>query len=141
LPFCGIRLKAKKPVNPKYCKNPITIGDQLRNRRLALKLDQTQVANLLGTGKDTVYLWEKKRVKPTFPYLPKIIEFLGYSPYDPKWTPGERLAWIRKFLGLSQKSMARRLGVDPGTLARWERGERVPKGEYPKRLGRALQGG
>ena len=64
----------------------------------------------------------------TFPYWPKIIEFLGYSPHDPDWPPGERLTWIRRYRGLSQKVMARRLRVDPGTVARWERGEREPKG-------------
>ena len=75
-----------------------------------------------------VYLWEANRATPTLPFLPKIIEFLGYCPFDPDWTPGERLTWIRRYLGLSQEAMARRLRVDPGTLARWERGERsVPE--------------
>ena len=38
---------------------------------------------------------------------------------------GERLVRRRTSLGLSQKEAAKRLGVDPGTLARWERGERA----------------
>ena len=46
--------------------------------------------------KDAVYLWEANRVAPTIPFLPKIIEFLGYRPFDPVWTPGEQLAWIRR---------------------------------------------
>jgi DNA-binding XRE family transcriptional regulator len=70
----------------------------------------------------------RDRVAPTLPFLPKIIEFLGYCPYDPDWTPGERLTWIRKYLGMSQETMARRLGVDPGTLAKLEQGKRsVPE--------------
>ena len=77
-----------------------------------------------GAGKTT----------PTFPYWPKIIEFLGYSPFDPAWSRGERLTWIRRYLGLSQEAMARRLRVDPGTLARWEQGEREPKGEHLRRI-------
>ena len=48
----------------------------------------------------------------------------------PDWTPGERLTWIRRCIGLSQEAMARRLRVDPGTLARWERGEMEPKGDH-----------
>lgn len=40
------------------------------------------------------------------------------------------MTWIRRYLGLSQEAMARRLRVDPGTLARWEQGEREPKGEH-----------
>jgi len=34
------------------------------------------------------------------------------------------------FVRFNQKAFAARLGVDPGTLARWERGEREPKGSY-----------
>jgi transcriptional regulator with XRE-family HTH domain len=33
-------------------------------------------------------------------------------------------------MGLSQKEAAHILGVDPGTLARWERGEREPTGAF-----------
>jgi DNA-binding XRE family transcriptional regulator len=77
-----------------------------------------------------VYLWETNRTSPTLPFLPRIIEFLGYSPYDPAWSPGERLTWIRRYLGLSQETMARRLRVDPGTLGRWEKGEREPTGRF-----------
>ena len=36
----------------------------------------------------------------------------------------------RPTLGMSQK-VAARLGVDPGTLARWERGAREPMGAAP----------
>jgi len=35
-------------------------------------------------------------------------------------------------LGLSQKESAKRLGIDPSTLARWERGEREPAGGFLK---------
>jgi len=122
LPFCGFQIKAKRPTNTKYCKNPITIGDHLRKRRLVLKLGQPRVANLLGTGADTVYLWENNRVKPTFRFLPKIIEFLGYCPVDLNDTPGRRLAWARRCIGLSQSAMARAIGIDPATLAKLERG-------------------
>ena len=88
--------------------------------------------------KDSVYLWEANRVAPTLPFLPKIVEFLGYCPYDPSWTPGERLTWIRRYLGLSQEAMARRLRIDPGTLARWEQGEREPEGRLRMRLAEFL---
>jgi len=84
--------------------------------------------------KDSVYLWEANRVAPTLPFLPRIIEFLGYCPFDPDWTPGEQLTWIRRYFGLSQEVMARRIRVDPGTLARWEQGEREPEGRLRMRL-------
>jgi len=62
---------------------------------------------------------------------------LGHYPYDPKWMPGEQLTWIRRYFGLSQEAMARRLRVDPGTLARWERGL---KGDHLRRLEKIIGG-
>ena len=69
---------------------------------------------------------------------------MSYRPHD---TPraaegwGERLLRERTNLGLSQKETAERLGVDPGTLARWERGERAPEGVLADRAERFLGGG
>jgi transcriptional regulator with XRE-family HTH domain len=38
-----------------------------------------------------------------------------------------QLSWgeeeAKRFLGLSQEEMARKLGVDPSTLGKWERGK------------------
>jgi transcriptional regulator with XRE-family HTH domain len=116
----------------------VTIGDHLRKKRLDLDLLQREVALLLRSTECSVYLWETNRTSPTLPFLPRIIEFLGYCPFDPDWTPGERLTWIRRYFGLSQEVMARRLRIDPGTLARWERGAREPKGSFLVRLLRFL---
>jgi len=44
----------------------------------------------------------------------------------------------RQYRGLSQKVMARRLGVDPGTLAKWEREEGAQDGEFLQRLEQVL---
>jgi DNA-binding XRE family transcriptional regulator len=67
------------------------------------------------------------------------IRFLGYNPMRPP--PGglcDRLVSCRTLLGLSQKVFAGQLGVDQGTLARWERGEREPKGTFAVRVSRFL---
>jgi transcriptional regulator with XRE-family HTH domain len=40
------------------------------------------------------------------------------------------LLGFRRERGLSHAAFARRLGVDPGTLSRWERNLRVPAGTY-----------
>ena len=42
---------------------------------------------------------------------------------------GQRIVRQQASLGMTQKESARRLGVDQGTLARWERGEREPWGK------------
>ena len=53
---------------------------------------------------------------------------------------GEQLVRQRTSLGLSQKEAAERLGVDPGTLARWERCERDPAGVFLQRVRAFLAG-
>jgi DNA-binding XRE family transcriptional regulator len=43
-----------------------------------------------------------------------------------------RLIRYRASHGITQKTLAKKLGVDPSTLARWERGDREPTGLYRK---------
>ena len=47
---------------------------------------------------------------------------------------GEQIRFWRTTRGLSQDEMARRLGVDRSTLARWESGQREPTGDRRLRL-------
>jgi hypothetical protein len=58
--------------------------------------------------------------------MPAIIAFLRYKPLPAAKTWAERLVRDRVSLGITQGEAARELGVDPGTLAKWERGERKP---------------
>ena len=53
-------------------------------------------------------------------------------------TSGERLVRHRTSLGMTQEEAAKRLGFDPGTLARWERGEREPREVLLRRVRRFL---
>jgi transcriptional regulator with XRE-family HTH domain len=138
LPFCCFSLKAKKPQSNQYPKSLSTIGDHLRKKRLDLGLLQREVALLLGSTECSVYYWETNRTTPTLTYLSAIVKFLGYCPYDPAWSPGETLAMARQYRGMTQAAMARLLGVDPATLARWERDERQPLRLYRKRLEEVL---
>jgi site-specific DNA recombinase len=117
---------------------PQTIGDHIRLRRLGLKLFQKDVAEQLGVEKTSVFNWEGNRSSPEIRYMPAIIRFLGYDPLPDGNGWGERLVRRRSALGLTQKESAQRLGVDPSTLARWERGEREPAGEHLVRSKRFL---
>jgi transcriptional regulator with XRE-family HTH domain len=105
-----------------------TVGDHLRRRRLALKLLQKDVADQIGVGETSVFKWEANTVSPEIRCLPAIFRFLGYNPLPAARGWGERLVRHRSSLGLSRKEAAKRLRVDSGTLARWERGEREPAG-------------
>ena len=81
---------------------------------------------MLGVDTMSVCNWENNR-GPAINMIPKIIQFLGYDPFNTKFnTFGEKIKWYRCLHGLSQKKFSKALGVDPTTLARWERGENKP---------------
>jgi len=66
-------------------------------------------------------------VRPSLAQIPKIIEFLGNDPFEKETDPlGDRLREYRRIHGLTQKKLAEQLGVDPTTMAGWERGEHRP---------------
>jgi DNA-binding XRE family transcriptional regulator len=46
-----------------------------------LDLLQREVASKIGVKKDSVYNWERG-IEPELRFIPKIIEFLGYIPFD-----------------------------------------------------------
>ena len=119
---------------------PQTVGDHIRKRRLTLKLLQKDVAEQLGVDKTSVLNWEGNRSSPEIRYMPAIIGFLGYNPLPAANTVAEQLVRQRRSLGLSQQESAERLGIDLGTLARWERSEREPAGKYLNRVKRFLNG-
>jgi DNA-binding transcriptional regulator YiaG len=95
-----------------------------------LDLRQIDVAAIIDCDEITVVNWEKNRFIPRIDYMPSIIRFLGYNPLPAGSRIVERIVAHRKSRGLTQKQFARQLGVDLSTLARWERGERTPKGRY-----------
>jgi len=61
--------------------------------------------------------------------FPRIIEFLGYDPYPAPQSLGERLAAIRKSLGMPRVRPAEMIGIDEGTLLRIERGKPIAGGK------------
>lgn len=127
LPFCHITLTARKHSYLPYDEKLLTPGEHLKKRRFALGQHQKHVANLLKVSEQTVGNWEKNRSTPSLYQIPKVIEFLGYDPYTTTIDSfGERISRLRRALGMTQKELARRLGIDPGTLGYWERGERRP---------------
>lgn len=73
-----------------------------------------------------------------FDVSPRVIGFLGYDPRPPATSLGEALARQRAGQGLSQKEVARVLEVDPSTLAKWKREQRIPTGRFRVRVDRFL---
>ena len=81
-----------------------------------------------------ILAWARGQRGPGLRFVPAIVEFLGYDPTPKLQTMGEQLVRYRRLQGWTQKKMAKRLSVDPGTLARWERGERQPAGPFLQRV-------
>jgi transcriptional regulator with XRE-family HTH domain len=106
---------------------------------LDLGLLQREVAERLGANTCSVANWELNRTKPALWFLPAIVRFLGYAPWPADGSAGEQLLAYPRERGVSQAELARLLGIDPGTLSRWERNLRMPAGTYAEPIGTFLR--
>ena len=132
--FCHVSLKGERSLPKAYPRKFKTTGYHIRKKRLDLNLCQYEVAQIIGVDKTTVFNWERNYSSSEQNQIPKVIKFLGYLPFEEPETLGEKIAYYRWLKGMTQKELACQLGADPTTLARWERGERVPSGAYRERL-------
>jgi transcriptional regulator with XRE-family HTH domain len=124
-----------------YPKELKTLGDHLRKKRLDLKLEQKELGKILGVSKATILNWERNRTSPRLDLLPRIVKFLGYIPFESKGASlGEKIVNFRKLQGMTQEEMAKILGVDPSTLARWEKNKRRPLPKYLVKLKEFMDG-
>ena len=100
-----------------------------------MELLQREIAQNLAVDEMTICNWETNRTSPQLRFIPRIIAFLGYDPYDTPPQPlGKRIIATRRRLGLTQKRLAALLDIDPGTLGRWERGKSLPSSRLLRRL-------
>ncbi len=81
LPFCNTVEKGERPKEKGYPHKPTTWGDHVKKRRMDLKLFQRHVAEQIGVDIATIHNWERNLHPPAQNLVPKIIEFLGYSPF------------------------------------------------------------
>jgi transcriptional regulator with XRE-family HTH domain len=139
LPMCQIQLKAQKPLNSAYPVSLITVGDHIRKKRLDLSLTQKAVAKLCGVDECTVTNWEKNHSQPRLYLLPKIIEYLGYLPFElANETIGNKIIAYRMEHGLSQRILAELLSVDETTIRDWENGKHKPSKKLLERISKIL---
>ena len=117
-----------------------TIGDYIRRARLDRRLRQIDVAAQIGADPLTVLNWETGATEPNFRFFPAITEFLGYNPFPPRMEApiNVRLKAHRLQTGLSQKKLAKLLGVDPGTIGKWEDEKTKPTEKSLKKILRFL---
>ncbi len=103
-----------------YPASPKSIGEHLRKRRKDLNLLQREVAALVGVDACTVFNWEAQSVEPNLRAWPAVIQFLGYDPRPPGGCIGDKLRLYREGLGLSLDDAAKKMGVNPSTVRKWE---------------------
>lgn len=100
-----------------------------------LGLQLKDVGRIVNATTSTVTNLEKSRTSPRRYLLPKIYGFLGYNPLVINSKSfGKQIRLCRIQNGLSLRKMARELGVDPDTVAKWETMQRVPKPTILERL-------
>jgi len=101
-----------------------------------MKVLQKDVAGILGVDPTTINNWEKNRCQPKLYLIPRIVQFLGYSPFPITENPSivKAIKAYRLMHGLNQKRMAKVLRIDPTTLARWEKGKSTPSSKLSQRL-------
>ena len=133
MPFFGAKITAPRcglgPYLERiqgYPATPTSVGEHIRKRRLDLKLLQIDAARIIGCDKMSVVNWEKGRSLPALCHMAGIVEFLGFDPLPEGDDLAVKLLHHRKSRGMTQKQFAIQIGVDPGTLGRWERRERFP---------------
>ena len=136
LPFCQTILKAPRPLPSAYPRELKTLGDHLKKKRLDSKILQRKVAQVLGADETSICNWENNRTSPALRVIPCIIDSLGYSLADDMSdrSLGDRILGYRRMHGVSQKELARQLGVDAGALSRWEKGRYVPAERFLEAL-------
>ena len=127
LPFCHIELKAEKTRS----YDLLILGEHIKKARIERRPTQSDAVAFLSVTVETLHNWEAGKTTPPVKHWPAIMEFLGYCPYQRARSLGDRLSLHRRHLGFTYRELAQILGVDPGSLSRWETGERQP--EYPKR--------
>jgi len=109
-----------------YPLEPKTLGDHLRRRRLDLRMLQRTAAEQFGVREETIGLWENGLARPLARHYGQIVRFLGYDPEPGDRSLAGRLRGIRRRLGLSQADFAAKVGLDEGSVCRWESGSRRP---------------
>ena len=86
----------------------------------------------------SIWNWEHG-TDPELHYIPKLIEFLGYIPFDcPDDTVG-RLAWYKRAMGMNLDNLGEAMGRDPEQLSDWLSGRHYPFRKNREKIERFLE--
>lgn len=127
MPFSRLDARIDKPFGNQFIINPKTLGEHIRRKRVKSNLFQKDVANTIGVSEDSITYWENNRAAPQIQFYPKIIDFLGYIPFEIDSNTFEGKIQLYRYLnGLSHKEMGKLLSVNATTIGAWETGKSKP---------------
>ena len=134
LPFSRVAVSLPR-YRQGYPRNPRTVGEHIKKRRMDLSLLQKDVANIIGVSEDCITYWENARSTPQIQFMPRIVKFLDYNPVDADMkTLAGQIRNYRILNGLSHKKFGEMLGVDATTVGAWELGTSIPKKSTLERI-------
>lgn len=118
----GLVLTAFK--TPPITWKPETFGQHLLHRRLMLHLSQAAAAGQIGVLPCTLCEWEHNIHMPEYDCWPGVLRLLGYDPIcsTPQTMP-EKIAYIRRHLGLSNRELGRLIGACREKISAWSQGK------------------
>jgi transcriptional regulator with XRE-family HTH domain len=124
-----------RPIIPPkgYIREPVTIGEHIRKRRLDLGMTQADASRHIGVTESTVWNWEHGG-EPELIHMPQIISFLGYIPFEMPQDPIGRLNYLKKLRGLSYEKLGKSMKRDPEQLTGWLSGRITPCQRNIKRI-------
>ena len=99
------------------------VGRLIYEKRTQGGITKRNLAKKWRVHPEVVGLWERGEHCPRVRYMPAIIAFIGHANWLPDTTFANRLFKHRMLQGLPKDGLADLLGVDPRTIARWERGQ------------------
>jgi transcriptional regulator with XRE-family HTH domain len=105
---------------------------------MELGLSQRKCAIRLGIALSSLSNWERSAYPPDPKRLPAVYDFLGYSLVGDQRPLRERLRAWRVARGLTQRQVARRLGVATRTVRRLEGTNTRPSVELRSAVQRVL---
>jgi hypothetical protein len=73
---------------------------------------------MIGVTESTVWNWEHG-TEPELRHMPKVIEFLGYVPFECPEDPIGKLKYFKQVKGLSYERLGQLMGRDPEQLTNW----------------------
>ncbi len=112
-----------------------------------LELFQSELADIIGVDEGTIHNWECSHVRPSMMFILKIIEFLGYNPLEDDLnssypiymeTFGDHIRKKRIDQGITQRNLAKSMGVSIDAIRDWEKGRTKPLPGYKIKIGHFL---